>query len=187
MNIPSIAQCAALMQRYGMWENIRHHSLVVARLADQIVSALARNRNALPVASRKLVVAGALLHDIAKTQCIEQGGDHARLGAEICRKHGYPEIAEIVAEHVILQQFDPKRYVHGHFTAKEIVYYADKRVRHHEIVHLDQRLQYILERYGQGDPRREEFITKNFNICVELEGYLFKWLDFPPQDLGRTK
>ena len=40
----------------------------------------------------------------------------------------------------------------GIFTAREIIYYADKRVRHEEIVSLDDRLEYILEHYGLGDP-----------------------------------
>ena len=46
--------------------------------------------------------------------------------------------------------------------AKEIVYYADKRVKHDEIVDLDMRLEYILDRYGLGDPRRHRAIENNF-------------------------
>lgn len=173
------------MRRYGMWENIRHHSLVVARLADQIITSLAGNRRVPALAQRELVITGALLHDIAKTPCIENGGDHAKVGADICRKHGYQELAEIVAEHVILQRFEPERYARGHFTAREIVYYADKRVRHDEIVPLEQRLQYIIDRYGNGDPIRHRIIKENFSKCVELEGYLFQWVGFDAQDLGR--
>jgi len=168
-----------------MWENIRHHSLVVARVADQIVTSLAGNRLVPALAQRELVITGALLHDIAKAPCIENGGDHAKIGADICRKHGYREIAAIVAEHVMLQQFEPKRYARGHFTAREIVYYADKRVRHNEIVPLEQRLQYIIDRYGNGDLKRHAVIKQNFSKCVELEKYLFQWVAFEARDLGR--
>ena len=33
---PSLRACIDLMEQYAMLDNIRHHSLVVARLAEQI-------------------------------------------------------------------------------------------------------------------------------------------------------
>jgi len=131
-------------------------------------------------------VAGALLHDIAKTPCLADGCDHAEAGAEICRLHGYPGIARIVAEHVILQGHDPQRYRRGLFTAVEVVYYADKRVRHEEIVSLNERLDYILEHYGGNDFLLHELIRKNFARCVELERHLFSFLPFVPEQLADT-
>ncbi len=166
-----------------MLNNIRHHSLVVAQLADQLLNGLADNTTQLPLPERNLVVAGALLHDIAKTPCLNGSCDHAAVGAEICLQHGYPEVAEIVGEHVILQDYAPTRYATGHFTAREIVYYADKRVRHNHIVHLDDRLEYILDHYGKGDPDRHSLIRKNFEKCLELERYLFTFIPFPPEAL----
>ena len=173
------------MEEYGMLPNIRRHSIVVARVAWQIVEeieALAETEAIIP--DRELIVAGALLHDIAKTPCLKNGGDHAREGADICNKLGYPEIARIVGEHVILQDHDLSRYRQGLFSAREIIYYADKRVRHEEIVSLDDRLEYILEHYGMGDRVLHGLIKKNFNKCIQLEELLFSFLPFEPDLLA---
>lgn len=184
VKIPTIAECIRLMERYEMLENIRHHSLVVARIAEQLVDGLQNMDGDHPVPDRNLVIAGALLHDIAKTPCLKSSCDHALAGAEICDRHGYPEIARIVEEHVVLKDHDPARYEQGHFTASEIVYYADKRVRHTEVVNLDDRLIYILERYSNGDSYLQERIRENFDKCVQLEQFIFRFLSFTPDALA---
>ncbi|MBM9538042.1 HDIG domain-containing metalloprotein [Desulfobulbus alkaliphilus] len=184
MRIPSLAQSLQLMDQYGMLVNIRHHSLVVARLVDRIHAGLCATAPDRHQCDRNLVVTGALLHDIAKTPCLRDNRDHAKVGADICRQEGFAEIAVIVAEHVILGQFEPQRYQNGTFNAREIVYYADKRVRHHLVVDLNERLQYILDHYGRGNATRETRIRENFDRCFTLERYLFQWLPFPPGELG---
>jgi len=183
--IPTLDACIGLMEQYAMLANIRHHSLVVARLAEQIQEGLTLFSPNRPQADRQLVITGALLHDIAKTPCLNSECDHAKVGGEICRNHGYPEIAAIVEQHVLLWEYEPARYVEGKFTAREIVYYADKRVRHNVVVNLDKRLEYILEHYGKGNPTRHALIRENFKKCITLEQYLFRWLPFAPKDLGR--
>lgn len=182
--IPSLPECVQLMEQYGMLANIRHHSLVVARLAEQLLGGLRAFTPARPQVDRNLVIAGALLHDIAKTPCLNSTCDHAKIGADICREHGFPEIAAIVEEHVILRHYEPDRYQEGHFSAQEIVYYADKRVRHHVVVHLDERLKYILDRYSKDNPARQQLIQVNFSKCFTLEQHLFQWLPYGPEDLG---
>ncbi len=129
------------------------------------------------------VIAGALLHDIAKTPCLKSGCNHAREGQRICVELGHPEIGIIVAEHVILEDFASKRYRQGIFNAREIVFYADKRVRHDRVVSLAERLEYILERYGNGDPVRERHIRLNFSKTVQFENIIFTFLDFHPENL----
>ncbi len=172
------------MEHYAMFDNIRHHSLVVARLAEQLLAGLCAATPNRAQADRHLVIAGALLHDIAKTPCLNSNCDHAKVGADICRQHGFPEIATIVAEHVLLHQFEPDRYQAGYFSAREIVYYADKRVRHHVVVTLEARLEYILDHYAKDNPVRQQLIRENFQKCITLEHLLFQWLPFSPEDLG---
>ena len=184
-HLPSLAECIGLMEQYAMLANIRHHSLVVARLAAQIQEGLVSFTPECPQANRRLVISGALLHDIAKTPCLNSTCDHAKEGGAICRQHGYPEIASIVEQHVRLRDYDIDRYACGHFFAEEIVYYADKRVRHNVVVNLDERLEYILDHYGQNNPTREGLIRDNFAMCSSFEDALFRWLPFAPQDLGR--
>lgn len=166
-----------------MLDNIRAHSIMVARSADVLLTALGKAGSGNLLPRRTLTITGALLHDIAKTPCLDMRCDHARQGRDICLQLGYPEVAEIVREHVILMDFSPNRYKRGEFLAKEIVYYADKRVRHDEIVSLEERLDYIMDRYGNNDPKRLQLINTNFDKCRELEEYLFSNLEMTADDM----
>ncbi|MCI5132007.1 MAG: HD domain-containing protein, partial [Candidatus Electrothrix sp. EH2] len=155
----------------------------VARIAELLARCL---RERLPeglAPDPDFCVNGALLHDIAKTPCLKDGCDHAATGAEICCKHGYSEVAELVASHVLLQDFSPEKYKKGIFPAQEIVYYADKRVRHDLIVSLADRLDYIIENYGGNDERVQGLIRDNFRRCGILENFLFDFLEFSPEQL----
>lgn len=183
--IPSLDQCLDFIERYEMLDNIRAHSFRVARVAELLVDGLIEAKKASGLPSIKHVIAGALLHDIAKTECLNGKCRHNILGKEICNALGYPEIGEIVEEHVILKEFRAEMYKKGIFSAKEIVYYADKRVRHDEIVSLECRLEYILDRYGNDDPHRKSFIRSNFQQCQDLEVYLFTFLNFSPEQLSQ--
>jgi len=185
VQIPDIAQCFQLMDEFAMLPNIRRHSVIVARVALKIIEGFEENKTTPSfIPDRSLITAGALLHDIAKTPCLKNGCDHALEGANICFQLGYPEIASIVEEHVVLRDHDAERRSRGNFNAREIIYYADKRVRHEEIVDLDDRLEYILEHYGNGDPAMHRIIRVNFNKCVELERYLFAFMPFSSDQLA---
>ncbi len=183
--VPTASECLALMERYGMLDNIRAHSLTVARVAETILEGLAEKKTTVvELPPKNLVVAGALLHDIAKTICLQADCLHAQRGYDICMELGMPTVAEIVAEHVLLKDFSIPRYSEGLFFAKEIVYYADKRVRHDTIVSLDERRYYILDRYGQNKADRLRRIEENFDRCRTLESHLFTHLNFQPHELS---
>ncbi|OGQ99833.1 MAG: hypothetical protein A2505_07245 [Deltaproteobacteria bacterium RIFOXYD12_FULL_55_16] len=172
--IPSVAQCLVLMNHYGMLANIRAHSLMVGRVAGLLGSAL--NRAGLEL-SLELIISGALLHDIAKTQALGLNElRHDELGRDICLAHGFDELAEIVGQHVMLRDGLPKRCAE-----KEIVYYADKRVLHDRVVDLDARQAYVLERYSKGDQAMHQRIRDNFSQARLVEERLFCLLDFAPE------
>lgn len=175
--IPSIKMCFQLMEHHQMLQNIREHSIVVARIARLIGSELLASGETL---SLKKMTAAALLHDIAKTPCLVSKKDHAEEGKKICIQNGFGEIAPIVAEHVVLKNGSPD----GSFSEKEIVYYADKRVNHQTVVSLEERLAYILERYGKNRKGLETRITENFHQCKALERALFQNLSFPPESVA---
>jgi hypothetical protein len=103
---------------------------------------------------------------------------HDELGREICLRHGLDELAEIVAEHVVLKGGPPQCC-----REKEIVYYADKRVLHDQVVGLEARLDYIIHRYGNGDEVLHARIRRNFAQAHAVEERLFAELDFSPEDL----
>jgi hypothetical protein len=174
------------MDRYGMLDNIKLHSVIVTRVAETLVNSLKLPRNGSTTAPDiSLVHAGALLHDIAKTRCLDGSCRHAEEGQSICNALGYNEVGVIVREHVILSSYHPEAYRNGAFPAREIIYYSDKRVRHDEIVSLDDRLEYIIDRYGDGTDFVEQRIRNNFQRCLEFEDYLFSFMDFAPDDLGQ--
>lgn len=184
MRVPSISQCLDFFDRYEMFDNIRAHSFVVARVAEALIDDLHRCRKTkAPLPVKEEVIAGALMHDIAKTLCIESGCHHARIGQEICQELGYPELGEIVAEHVLLVHFNAELYKQGSFGPKEIVYYSDKRVRHDQLVSLAERLEYILDRYGDNNPAKEDRIRQNFKNTQTFEKHLFAFLSFSANEL----
>ncbi|MEN8135061.1 MAG: HD domain-containing protein [Thermodesulfobacteriota bacterium] len=174
--IPSVAACFQLMDRYRMLDNIRDHSIIVARISTLLAGEA--SRAGLDI-SLPLVVAAALLHDIGKTACLDNDRDHADLGRDICLEHGYAELAGIVADHVHLRD--------NHLpviTESEIVFYADKRVTHDQVVSLDARHEYILERYGNNDPDRLASIRSNCRKWWDIEEAIFAILPFEPAEVG---
>lgn len=174
--IPSIETCFLLMEKYGMLENIKAHSVVVAKIARLIAKGL--EQAGVDISIEK-TTAAALMHDIGKTASLKYGGDHTEIGRQICLRNHFEEIADIVREHVIFKDYE----LDGDYSEKEIVYYADKRVNHDRIVSLDERLAYILERYGNNQQDLCRRIKKNFKLCAKVETKLFTKLNFRPESL----
>jgi len=160
-----------------MLDNVREHSIAVAEIVRAISHGLLTSGVQISVDK---AVAGALLHDIAKTQCLQTGGDHAALGRQICLQHHLDEIADIVAEHIWLKSYS----LDGVYYEKEIVYYGDKRVLHTSVVSLDERMHDIIDRYGRNDSRLTQLVRMNFNVCQGIEKKLFKRLNFGPEQLA---
>ena len=177
LDIPNVDECLGLMRQYHMLSNIKDHSIVVAQVAEVITNGLITAGHEL---SMDMVIAGALLHDIGKTACLGNDDDHAAKGFEICLAHDLNSIADIIAEHVILKNYSAEK----NFAEKEIVYYADKRVNHDQVVSLDERLEYILERYGLNNEIRCRAIKKNYDRCRDLEKRMFAFLAFEPDNIS---
>ena len=174
--IPSVKECFFFMEKYEMLENIRAHSIIVEEVANIIA------RGLIDVGADILIekiTAGALLHDIGKSLCLNTGNDHAAKGEEICFQNQLDEIAEIVREHITLESYEPGAAI----SEKEIIYYADKRVNHDSVVSLEKRLEYLLDRYGRNNEYLCGLIRENFQMCKNVERKLFKGLRFRPEAL----
>ncbi|MBN2039496.1 MAG: HDIG domain-containing protein [Spirochaetes bacterium] len=143
-----------------MLPNIVKHSEQVMNVALIIFNNLKPGINL----NKNLILSGSLLHDIKKTESLTSREPHDIIGAEFVKNLGYIELAEIIEEHVILKNFIPE----GPLLEKEIVFYADKRVMHDEIVSVEKRIDDILIRYGKTKRRRIE-ILKNKKIILEVE------------------
>lgn len=180
--IPSVQECYELMSQYKMLDNIKEHSIVVEKISRIIAQGLIDA--GIPDISLEKTSAGALLHDIGKVLGIQNGEtfaeNHAHMGQRICIENRFPEIADIVGEHIRLQSFK----ANGKITEIEIVYYADKRVNHSKIVDLDERLGYLLGRYGDNNQERCDRIRENIDKCRKVETKLFAHLPFLPSDIA---
>lgn len=174
--IPTAEDCFEIMEKYGMLDHIRDHSVMVEKVANIIAREIKERGFHI---SMEKVTAGALMHDIGKTLCLNSNQDHAAKGSEICIQNGFGEIAEIVEEHIRLKSFNPAQEINE----KEIIYYADKRVNHDRIVSLEERLEYLLARYAENRMDLAELIKDNFLICREVEKKLFDKLDLRPEDI----
>lgn len=165
--IPSRAECEKLMARYAMLPNIIEHSFQVMHVAlaitDNLIDKGSVNRDA--------VMAGALLHDITKTRSLKTKERHAATGGELLRELGFPLIAEIVEEHVVIKDPIPAERVQG----KEIVYYADKRVMHDKIVTLDERVRDLLIQYGATEEMHKR-ILQNLEHVIPIERKLNRFM-----------
>lgn len=161
--LPDPVAVERLWQQHEMPEHIREHSRVVCRLGLQLADWLAV---AGIVLSHPLIEAGALLHDIAKAPCLGSGLPHDQEGERLLAELGYPELGRLVGRHVLLPSPHP-------LDETMIVYYADKRVKHVQVVDLATRFSYIVERYGKQDPARIRRIEQSLRRAEEVERMIF--------------
>lgn len=170
--IPSRTNCLALMERVQMPRHIRFHSILVADVAVFLGTLL---NNGAPFLNLGLLEAGGLLHDIAKPRSIATGERHEELGAIMVETWGYPHIAPIVKEHVTMDE----RRVNGPISESTLVNYADKRVRHAEVVSIEERFFDLIERYARS---REQatYLEKRMELYFTLEERIFEQLSISP-------
>jgi uncharacterized protein len=160
-----------------MMDHIVLHSMQVCRVATYITDYLVGRHNHL---NAKMIRSAALLHDITKTRSFDTGEDHALTGGQFLSDRGYPEVGNLVRQHVVLDEYNATKIP----AEADILNYADKRVLHDEIVDLDRRLDYILERYAKKTEDRER-ITVLWKKTKQLENRIFSELPIFPEDLNR--
>ena len=174
--VPPVEECLQIMDVHGMMPNIRRHSLMVARVAAVMGEALNRNGSRLDIG---LIVAGALLHDIAKGAALREGGNHVEMGRRIVAEMGYPEVAWVVGGHV-----DAGPELSKSIDEATVVNYADKRVQHDRVVPLKERMTDLERRYGK--TRKKRVLLREMARNIErLESHLFSRIRRSPEELER--
>jgi len=175
VQIPTKKECFALMCEMKMMDHIVTHSLQVCRVATFLADRLNGHEIYL---NHDLIRAAALLHDITKTRSFETSENHALTGGQFLSDLGYPEVADLVRQHVRLDEYETTASIRE----VEIINYADKRVLHDEIVGLDRRLDYILERYATTREHKDRI----YHLWIktrDLEERIFSSLQFAPEDI----
>ena len=177
IQIPTREQCYQMIAQMKMMDHIVVHSLQVCRVATFLTQQLIQRNYRL---NFELIQAAALLHDITKTRSFKTRENHAQTGGEYLADCGYPEIGNLIRQHVRLDNYSAT----AQLTDAEVLNYADKRVLHDEIVGLDRRLDYILDRYAE-TAEHQERIYQLWQKTRDMETKIFKNLAFTPGDLTR--
>lgn len=161
--LPDLGEIARLWDAHTMLANIRRHSEVVCAVALLLQLWLEQAGHPL---DRRVIRAGALLHDLAKTPCLGSPRRHDLEGAAILNLLGYRQLGDMVLHHVTLPADNP-------LDETMVVYYADKRVNHDSLVNLNQRYAYIAGRYGKDDPLLLARIEQGRKRALEVERLVF--------------
>ena len=151
-NIPTVAECEAILAARHVNEDVVRHSRKVAEVAERVAFAL---KSTGLILNAELVQAGALLHDLAKGQA-----DHASVGASILRSMDFPEVAEVVAVHTDLG-------LSFALDEKAIVYLADKLVRGDQSASIAERFRPALDRFS-GDPVAHQAAQRRMRTAMEV-------------------
>lgn len=173
--IPSGEECLGLLKKSQVPEHVIEHSRKVCEIAVCLGRLL--NRQGAGLDEGK-IAAASWLHDIAKMDGLHNGEDHSKAGAELLKRLGYPEIAEIVRQHVAL---DEETY-RGEIGETMIVHYADKRVKHTALTSLEDRFEDLKERYGK-QPAARNWLEDLERQTKKLEIRIFERLRISPGDL----
>ena len=169
---PDRAACEALWDRYAVPAHIREHCQGVAHILE-VLGALIIKRGARldPV----MLLAGGLLHDIAKMYTVNYPGDHAQMGAAIVlRETRHYRLAQMVYHHV---EWPWRADIDNDAILPILMLiYADKRVTHNKIVTLDERFTDLFARYGHTE-RRRLMIERSRQQGLEIEKALSERLE----------
>ena len=176
--IPTNEECFLLLGKFQVPSQVIAHSRVVHQVAFYLCQSLNLQGEGLDAAK---VEAGALLHDIAKVRSPDTEESHAQAGSRILSRLGFPEVAEIVRQHVVLDHEAGQ----GAITEAEVVYYADKRVKHTAVVSLRERFQDLRERYGKR-PEDRAWLESMERQTLFLEERIFQRMPLRPESLGEA-
>ena len=164
MNLLSREQCFDLLEKHKVPEHIVRHSVQVEKVAVFLAKKLREIREQVNV---DLVSRAALLHDIGKINALEKDIPHYSVCQKILEKEGQPELAEIVGKHGLFQVLEEKPFNN---LEEKLVNYADKRVTNDQIVSLDERFTYLVEKYGKTKKKAEKILScKPHFLKIETE------------------
>ncbi len=134
-DLPSELRCLELLRERGASEGLVAHSLAVAAVAAALATALNERDQCLCV---PLVVAAALLHDVARAE-----PRHAEAGAALLERLGYWRVAPAVRRHMRLDEA-----AGGDLDEAQVLFLADKLVQDDGLAGSDARFAQRLRRHA---------------------------------------
>ena len=124
--IPDEKGCRTLLEQYGTPAHVVDHCRAVAGAALELWAVLDSRGVTL---DQTLIFAGAMLHDVARTQ-----PHHALAGARWLAERGYAALGAVVGDHMCLPPEEQ-----GRWSEKSVVFLADKLVQGTRRVTLEER------------------------------------------------
>ncbi|MEW6106309.1 MAG: HD domain-containing protein [Bacillota bacterium] len=157
--------CMRILRRYALPDGVIEHSVKVAEVARFIAARLVERGEDVNL---ERVVAGALLHDVGKSpRHVRRGArNHAEASAEIVQAEGLPELAGIVARHILDSIISEEDYPRN--WEEKVVFYADKIVT--------RRLVRVEDRFADLHERRADItdlLTASLPPTKALEAEIF--------------
>jgi len=166
--IPSEEKCVKILLEEGVNSNVLRHVLKVSETAKDLAGKAESKGYRV---NKKLVAAGALLHDIGRA--VTHDVSHGVIGGQIVRRRKLDErLAKIVERHVGagISQEEAAKLKLGSISLipetieEKIVCYADKLVDGDRRVEFTETLKYFKEKLGSDHPaiRRLEELNEFF-------------------------
>ena len=170
-DIPTRQECEVLLNTtFAMEKGLYNHSHIVARLASLMAKALNKAGCCVDL---DLILAAALLHDIAKGT-----SQHPRAGGQILREIGYPRVADIAAAHVDITIRDGEE-----IDESQLVYLSDKMTQGDQYVaDFKQRFEAKLEQFSHA-PDIQRNINNRLENALEIQRRVQAKLNRPLDDI----
>ncbi|HWQ78995.1 MAG TPA: HD domain-containing protein [Anaerovoracaceae bacterium] len=163
---PSREDCMALLAQYHTPDHVIKHCIKVTDTALKIGQALNDKGCSLDLG---LIQGAGLIHDIARVE-----EKHWEIGAKIAEDLGYYAEAEIIRVHMFYN-CDPDKV---RITETDVLCLADRMVKEDEYVGLDNRMQFILDKF-QGNPEAFAHISERIRDNKLMIGRIEKILGVP--------
>jgi hypothetical protein len=139
---PTLSQCYAWLDAWAVPENIRRHAELVAWMT-YVLGVMLRGQGIQldPILAHR----GGLLHDLDKLHTLDHGQPHGEMAAAFLAQQGHPDLAQIVAGHVMRTALQVDQASLSWET--KLVFFCDKLAEEDRIVPFDVRLRALKERY----------------------------------------
>ncbi len=182
---PDVELCKDLWRRYEVPAHIQDHCRGVAMVAASLAEALKESGAEICI---KTTLAAGLLHDIGKAYSLKYGSSHCQIGAAwVMRETRNQQVAQAVYHHVRwMWEVD---VWNDAWLPALLITYADKRVRHDQVVPLEERFADLTRRYGkteescrsinaslQQGKAIEAALSKRLGVSVDESSFNSRWL-----------
>lgn len=165
--IPTEEQAKALWDKYGLLERKRRHVGIVAKVAKYLAIKLKVQNSKLKI-NEKLLIAGALLHDIDKNVIKLPGEKHPDAGVRILQEEGMEEVAALVRAHPLHAILEPA--IAPKTIEEKLLYLADKMVKQ-EVIGVDARFKLWNDEHLPNN--QQNILDRAYPKVKELETEVF--------------